>query len=492
MKLKIKKMDFATGRPVCMIHEKKAKEMSLHVGKRVLIKDKKRKIVSIVDTVEGIIKPDEIAVSNDIFEALNLKDNEIVEVELADKPNSINIIKKKLKGGILNKKEIEEIVRDIADNALTEIEVAFFVSAIYTKGMNLEETGNLTWAMVKSGNQMKLNGKIADKHSIGGIAGNRTTPLVVSICASKGLIIPKTSSRAITSAAGTTDVMETIAKVNFSINEIKKILKKTNACMVWGGALGLAPVDDKIIRIENIVHIDSTAQLLASILSKKISVGSKYVLIDIPYGISAKVSLNQAKKLKNKFMILGKKFNLKINAVLTNGNEPIGNGIGPVLEIKDVLKVLRRENPPKDLEEKALFLSGKLLELAEEAEKGKGYEVAKNILESGLAFKKFKEIIKAQKGKLNGFPKPKFSFTVHANRNLKLKHYDNKLLNRLARDAGCPEDKAAGIYLYKKKNDEVKKNEAIFTIYTVSKEKLIYAKRFFKKNQKEIIEIESR
>jgi AMP phosphorylase len=488
MKLKIKKLEFSTGRPVCMIHEKKAKEMSLHVGKRVLIKNKKKEIVSIVDTVAGIIQPEEIAVSEDILEFLNLKDKEIVEVEIADKPNSINLIKKKLKGKILNKQEIREIIEDIADNALTEIEVAFFVAAVYTKGMNLEETKFLTEAMVKSGNRMKLKGKVADKHSIGGIAGNRTTPIIVSICAAKGLIIPKTSSRAITSAAGTADVIETIAKVEFPIREIKRIIHKTNACMVWGGSLGLAPADDKIIKIENIVHIDSTAQLLASILSKKISVGSKYVLIDIPYGKSAKVSLKQAKKLKNKFLILGKKFNLKIEVVMTDGSEPIGNGIGPVLEIKDVLKVLKRENPPKDLEEKSLFLSGQLLELSGEAEKNKGYEIAKKILESGEAFEKFKEIMQEQKGKLSELPKSKFLYRVNAKSNLKIKHHNNKLLNQLARNAGCPEDKAAGIYLHKKKNDEIKKGETILTIHAVSKEKLKYAKKFFQKNKKEMIE----
>jgi len=274
---------------------------------------------------------------------------------------------------------------------------------------------------------------------------------------------------------------------------MKEIVLKTKGCIVWGGSLNLAPADDKIIRVERPLSIDAKSQLLASVMAKKASVSATHLLVDIPTGKGAKLpNRKKALELKNDFESLAKNMGIKVKVIITNGKEPIGNGIGPVLEIKDVLKVLRRENPPKDLEEKALFLSGKLLELAEEAEKGKGYEVAKNILESGLAFKKFKEIIKAQKGKLNGFPKPKFSFTVHANRNLKLKHYDNKLLNRLARDAGCPEDKAAGIYLYKKKNDEVKKNEAIFTIYTVSKEKLIYAKRFFKKNQKEIIEIESR
>src|SRR3989344_4752468 len=299
MKLIVKELKFLAGRPVCIIHEKTAKKMSLHVGERVSISKENKKIISIIDTIHTLLKQNQIAVSGEIIEQLELKNKEKVEVKIIEKPYSIALIKRKLKGEHLNKREIEEIISNIANNSLTEVEVAFFISAIYTKGMSLEEIKNLTSAMVKSGNRIKLKGIVVDKHSIGGVAGNRTTPIIVSICAAEGLVFPKTSSRAITSASGTADVIETIAKVDFSVREIKKIIKKTNACFVWGGALGLAPVDDKIIRIERIVNIDSTAQLLASILSKKISVGSKYVLIDIPFGNSAKVKRKKAEKLKN-------------------------------------------------------------------------------------------------------------------------------------------------------------------------------------------------
>ena len=487
MKLRVKKIKLLAGRPVCMIHEETAKKLSLHVGNRVSIEKNSKKIISIVDTVSKIINKNEIAVSEDIAENLNLKNKNIVNVRIIKAPYSIVLIKKKLNGGRLNKQEINEIIENIANNSLTETEIAFFVSAVYTKGMSLEETKNLTESMINAGNRLKLNGKIYDKHSIGGVAGNRTTPIVVSICSAAGLKIPKTSSRAITSASGTADVIETIAKVNFKIPEIKKIVNKTNACLVWGGALGLAPADDKIIKIENIVNIDSTSQLLASILSKKISVGSKYILIDIPYGNSGKVSKKEAIKLKRYFLQLGNKFDLHLEVVLTEGNEPIGNGIGPVLEMKEIIKVLKTDNPSKDLEEKSLFLAGKLLELSGER---KSYEKAKEILYSGKAFKKFNEIIKAQGGNINRLNKlkPKFSHNIKIKRKAKIKHIDNKLISRLARVAGCPEDKAAGIYIYKKKNQLANKNETILTIYAVSKEKLEQAVRFYKDNENKIVE----
>lgn len=488
MKLKVKRIELVTGKPVCMIHKKTAKKMSLHVGNRVLITDSSRKkIISVIDTVEGIIRPGEIAVSEEILEILDLNDGDIVEVRLIDRPKSVDYIRKKLEGHALSKAEINEIVNDIANNTLTEVDVAFFISAVYTHEMNIGETKNLIDAMVNSGNVLKLRGKICDKHCIGGIAGNRTTPIIVSICASAGLIMPKTSSRAITSAAGTSDSIETMARVDFKISEIKNIIKKTNACFVWGGALGLAPVDDKIIRVEKMENIDSTSQLLASILSKKISVGSRYIVIDIPFGKSAKVDKNQAQILRKKFLDLGRRFNLKISVALTDGNQPIGNGIGPVLEMNDTLKVLKQEDSPKDLEEKSILLASILLELSGKAVKGKGIEIARDILYSGKAFEKFKQIIKAQKGKIKILKPSNLFFDIISEKNSRITHLDNDLINKLARRAGCPEDKEAGVYIFKKKSDIVKKGEILLRIYATSNEKLEYAKKFFNDNRKRTI-----
>jgi len=466
MKLKIKILQFLAGRPVCMIHEKTAEELSLHVGDRVSITKDHKKIISIVDTATKILNKGEIAVSDEIIKHLHLKKGNQVDVEITSSPHTISLIKKKVKGTTLNKQEIQEIVKDISHNALTEVEIAFFISAIYNKGMTFNETRNLIKAMVENSKTIKLRGKIVDKHSIGGVAGNRTTPIVVPICAAAGLIFPKTSSRAITSAAGTADVVETLANVDFSIKQIKKIVHKTNACLVWGGGLGLVPVDSKIIKVERMIHIDSRAQMLASILSKKIAMDSEYILIDIPYGKSAKVSKSQAKKLKKDFLKLGKSFGLKITVVLTDGSEPIGNGIGPNLEMIDILKVLQGKEPPKDLEEKSIMLAAKILKIAG---KPKPEQLAKKILDSGRAFEKFQQIIKAQQGSIKKLHTGKFAHNIYVTKSTKIKHIDNRLLNTLARFAGCPKDKSAGIYLYKKANDKIKSKDKIMTIYAKSK-----------------------
>jgi putative thymidine phosphorylase len=331
------------------------------------------------------------------------------------------------------------------------------------------------------------NKKIADKHSIGGIAG-RTTPIIVSICAVAGLIIPKTSSRAITTPAGTADAMETIAEVDFTMDEIKRIVRKTNACIVWGGGLSMVPADEKIISIEKMLNIDPQSQLLASIMSKKLSVGSKYIVIHIPYGKTAKVNKTKALLLKKKFEYLAKYFKIKLKCILIENKGPIGNGIGPALEMADVIKVLRRENPCYKLEEISLKLSAELLELSGKAKKGKGIELARQILDSGKAFEKFREIVKAQKGNLDHFKfkLTKFQKDIFMKNTGRIIEIDNKKINLLARIAGCPTDKSAGLYLYKNVGDKLNKGDKILTVYAESKSRLREAIEFYK-NQKPII-----
>lgn len=484
MKLKVKILKLTAGRPVAILHKKTADKIGLNIDDRISLIKKNKKIITIIDIAKGILKKEEIAVSNEIVKYLGLKEDELIEISMAPHPESIDLIHKKLQCHPLSEEELKKIISDIVRNALTEPEIAYFVSSIYKCGMSIKETENLIKAIVNTGQRLSLKGKVADKHSIGGIAGNRTTPLVVSICSAAGLIIPKTSSRAITSAAGTADAIEAIANIEFSIPKLYKIIRKTKACMVWGGALGLAPADDKIIQIERLLNLDPESQLLASILSKKISIGSKYVLIDIPYGNSAKVSRRQGLHLKKEFEKLAHKFNIKLKCVLTNGSQPIGKGIGPILEIRDVLSVLK-QNPerPFDLEKKSLLLSGLLLEMTGKSKKGEGRKLAKEILSSGKAFKKFKEIIEAQKGSLSGkkLELGEFSEEIKSNKEGKIIEIDNKKINFLARILGCPTDKGSGIYLHKHKDFTVKRGCILMTFYAESEGKLKEALKLYKK-----------
>ncbi len=483
MKLKLRFFRLSAGKPIAFVHELDAEKIGLHTGDRIEVKSNGSKTIAIIDIVKDFIKKGEIALSQEIIKTLNINKTSSahVEIDFADFPESARIIQKKIDSKQYSKLELKEIMQDIVNNSLTEAEIAYFVSGVQHCGMSLNETKWLAEAILETGKKISWgNKKIADKHSIGGIPGNRTTPIIVSICAAAGVTMPKTSSRAITSAAGTADVIESIAKVDLSIPELKKVVKKTGACMVWGGSLGLAPADDKLIRIEKLLNLDPEPQLIASILAKKLAVGSKYILIDIPCGKGAKVSRHEAIKLKNKFVKIGGELGLTLKIVLTDGTEPIGNGIGPTLEIKDVLKVLERKNPPNDLENKSLKLAGLILEMLGKCDKGRGFIKAKQILNSGAAFKKFKEIISAQKGNLKNLGKAKFSRDIKSEKSGVIKEIENKSINYLARLAGCPLDKNSGIYLYKHKGDKIKKGETILTIYSESKHKLREALKFYK------------
>jgi AMP phosphorylase len=481
--LKVKSLNLSTGKPVAILHQSTAKKLFVFVGERVRIR-KNHSIVAILDIARNIIKEDEIVLSTEIMSELNIKEKDYVEVTVEQAPKTTRFILEKLKGEELSYEKIKSIVGDIVHNSLTEAEIAYFVSGVYINGMTDSEVADLTRSMVYFGKKLDIKEKVYDKHSIGGIAGNRTTPIIVSICAAAGIKIPKTSSRAITSAAGTADVIETIAKVEFPIEKIRQIVQKTNGCMVWGGALGLAPADDKIIQIEKLISLDPEAQLIASILAKKISVNAAGVLLDIPCGKSAKVKTKaEAAKLAKRFQKIARILKLNLKAVITDGSQPIGNGIGAVLEIKDVLSVLKQtKSRPLDLEKKALYLSSVLLEMAQKAKPGKGKKMAEEILKSGKALKKFSEIIKAQEGNIDKKLEPaKFSCIIKAGNSGKIKEIDNKKIAAVARAVDCPADKSAGLYLHVHLNDKVKKGNALLTIYANTSENLKFAKEIYDK-----------
>jgi AMP phosphorylase len=494
MKLKIRKFNWLAGRPVVLLNPKTASKLNVRPDERVSLNG--RKIYAVVDIFNNLISNEEIGISEELSVLLHKKNEDLIEVYPAALHKAGVLISNKLEGKELSKEEIKEIISEIVQNNLTESEIAYFLSAEKLIGMSFNEIVFLIQAMVESGKKLDFGNKIvADKHCIGGIAGNRTTPIVVSICASAGLLIPKTSSRAITSASGTADVVETIAKVEFSAEELKKIVEKTGACLVWGGSLGLAPSDDKIIHVERIINIDVESQLLASIMSKKISVGSNHILIDIPYGKETKVkNIQQAKRLGEKFRKIAKFFKLKLKTVYTNGEDPIGNGIGPVLEMLDVISVLKNEaNCSEKLKEKSLFLASQLLELCGHKNSMKE---AEEILFSGKAYQKFKEIINIQNGKeknsndfearISKLKTANLNRGIFAEKSGNIENIDNKMINNLARILGTPDNKSAGIFIHKN-SGVVKKGEKILTLYTESQAKLNEASSIIK--EKKPIEI---
>jgi len=484
VKLKVKNFNWLAGRPVVVLNDKSAKKMNVFVDDRVAISNSK-KVYAVVDIFPKLVRTNQIGLSQELSKILKLKNGATVEVSSSEISDASFLIKKKINGETLNQKELNYLISEIVHNNLTEAEIAFFTAAQKLNGMKFEETINLTKAMVKTGAKLKFKGKyVADKHCIGGVAGNRTTPIVVAICAAVGLTLPKTSSRAITSASGTADVIETISNVELSLKKIEKVVKKTGACLAWGGSLGLAPSDDKIIQLERLLNLDIEPQLLASIMSKKIAAGAKYILIDIPYGKGSKVkNVERAKSLGRKFERMGKKFKLKLKVVYTDGRQPVGNGVGPILEMQDILSVLQNlKETPQDLREKSLFLSTELIKLCGIKNARKKAEEA---LYSGKAYEKFKEIINAQNEKNNfdlkvkGLVLAKFKKVIRAKRDGKITAFSNSGINSLCRVLGTPETISAGCYLHKHLG-KIKKGEPLLTIYSESRSKLKDGLKFLK------------
>ena len=476
MELRVKRIDIDEDRPVVVLHEDDAKRLCAHPGGRVELRSGEKTAVAVVSISRRAVKPGEVGLFVDTYEEFD-GDVEFVNVLPTTEPRSVGYIRKKLDGKRLTSGEIYEIVMDILDDRLTLAEATAFVSACYIRGFNMEETVALTEAIVASGDVVEISkGPVLDKHCIGGVPNNRTTMLFVPIMASLGFYVPKTSSRAITSPAGTADTMEVLAPVNLSTDAVKEITENVGGVMVWGGGTRIAAADDRLISIRRPLALDPEGMLLASIMAKKRAVSSEYVIIDIPIGDEVKVSsIRRGEDLARGFVALGNRLGMQVKVVLTDGSAPIGRGVGPVLEARDVLSILYGGGP-EDLRRKGVELVAHMLEFVRGVPFEEGMRMAEEQLRSGAALRKMKEIIEAQGGDPDVGPEDlqpgKYSETIVAERDGVVGHISNKGVAELARAAGNPFSKKAGVYLHVERGSKVRKGDPLITIYSESKKLL--------------------
>jgi len=465
MKLRAKPLNLEVGgKTVVIMNVADVEALGLHALERVKLKNDGKELVAIVDVAKSFARRGEIITTNEINSFFRIRNGESISVTHEKDPESVFYIKKKVNGGMLEAGELKEIVRDTVERKLSDIELASFITALHIRGMSMEETEHLSRAMIRDGKKLVLKGTIVDKHSIGGIPGDKTSMVAVPIIAASGLVIPKTSSRAITSPSGTADRMEVLAPVEHTIEGIKKIVAKTGGCLVWGGALDLAPADDAFIQIEFPLKIDP--MLLPSILSKKKAVGANFVVIDIPTGRGAKIkTVGEAHELAEEFVKLGKRLDMTISCGITFGEQPLGYAIGPALEAREALQTLMGKGP-RDVVEKVSNIVGILFEMV-----GKGNaNNALGLLKSGKAERKFRQIIAEQ----GGNPKVKPSdieigektVDIVAEKEGRVLWIKNADIASIAKEAGAPKDKGAGILLHKKMGNKVRKGEKLFTIFS--------------------------
>jgi len=440
-----------------------------------------RHILASLNVVDSeLLAPGEAGLSNGAWQALGARDDDVVRVTHAPTIDSYSALRSKIYGHRLGASELEAVIGDIAAGRYSDVHLAAFLSACAGGRMDLQETIDLTLAMVKVGERLAWDrSPIADKHCIGGLPGNRTTPIVVSIATAAGLVMPKTSSRAITSPAGTADVMETLTNVALDLPAMRRVVEREGGCLVWGGALALSPADDLLIRVERPLDIDGDAQLVASVLSKKIAAGATHAVIDIPVGPTAKVRTEEdAARLQALLEAVAAACGLQLRVRRTRGGQPVGRGIGPALEARDVLAVLRgAAHAPVDLRMRALGLAGELLEFCGAATLGAGHSLAWRLLDSGAAWDKFQAICEAQGGLrepgVAGLRKP-----VLARRDGHISAIDNRRLSRLAKLLGAPGAPLAGLDLHVQLGEHVRAGMPLFTLHAQAPGELAYAEDY--------------
>lgn len=479
MKLKAKLMDLDAPEVLVVLTVADAGVLGVKENDRVRVEANKESATAVVTISDAYLNSGEICIIDETMRKLNLKEGDTVDVYYSVSPESVRSIRRKMDNEKLAPDEIRSIVQDIADSKLSRIEISAWLTALYINGMDISEIAAFTQSMVDTGDKIQFDRTpVYDFHSMGGVPGNKVTPIVVSIVASAGMMIPKTSSRAISSACGTSDFVETFCNVELDASELKRIAESTGGVLAWGGSQNIAPVDDIVIKVEHPLGINPRAQMLASILSKKVAIGATHLVMDIPTGAGTKVpTIEVARAYARDFMDLGEALGIHIECAITYADQPVGNAIGPILEARECISILEGAKHPSSVIEKSCDIAGIILEMGGYTN---GSVKAREILDSGDAFKKFREIVAAQGGnpalKSTDMVPGKYTHDIISTSSGYVHNINNKDIVSVAKASGAPSDKGAGILLYKKKGQRVEVGDLLFQIYADNEAKLSRAK----------------
>ncbi len=417
----------------------------------------------------GSLAADEIGLSRQAFEDLALPEGVPIQIRRTPAPDSRAALRAKIQGEALSQAQYAMLLSDIVEGRYADSEVAAFLVAA-TRSLTDDEVLALARVRASFTERMAWGEPIvADKHSMGGIPGSRITLIVIPIVAAHGLAIPKTSSRAITSAAGTADAMETVAKVDLDFAGLRRVVEQARGCIAWNGRLNHSALDDVMNTITRPLGIDSNRWSVASILSKKLSAGATHVIVDLPFGPQAKLTTQgEAQALAHLFERVGMGLGLTVEAHATDGATPIGRGIGPALEVRDCLMVLDGDpQAPRDLAAKALFFASRIL--AWDPAVGTveaGLARARSLLASGAARAAFERIVDAQGRRPDPIRPGPLTQPIRAPRGGRITAMNIYQIAGVARRAGAPLDKGAGIDLLRLQGDGVAAGETLYVIYS--------------------------
>ncbi|WP_172327860.1 phosphonate metabolism protein/1,5-bisphosphokinase (PRPP-forming) PhnN [Mangrovicoccus sp. HB161399] len=403
--------------------------------------------------------------------ALDISADPGLELRPAPSPESREVLRRKIGGGELSGADFELVIGDMVGGRYSQAELAgFLVSA--AASLSTPEVVSLARSRAARTENVRWDAPVVvDKHSMGGIPGNRISPIIIPIVAAAGLIMPKTSSRAITSASGTADAMEVLARVDLSPDELRRAVGEAGGCIAWNGNLTHSPVDDVMNAINRPLGLKSARLDVSSILSKKLAAGSTHVLIDMPVGPEAKTrDRAEAAELEALFRTVAAELGMSARVMAVDGTGPVGRGIGPSLEMRDVLAVLgNAPGAPADLREKALLYAGTILDWADPDATQSGMDRARRLLADGSAAARFERILDAQGRVPGGLPAPApLTREIAAERDFRLEGFGIKIVSAIARAAGAPLVPTAGVDLLCGPGEEVAAGQPLLRIHAAT------------------------
>ena len=410
---------------------------------------------------------------------------------------AVDIIARKRDGMALNAEEIDFFVQGFTEGAIPDYQVAAWLMAILLRGMDRQETIDLTMSMARSGDQLNLQDIapfVVDKHSTGGV-GDKTTLVVAPLVAAAGVCVGKMSGRGLGFTGGTLDKLESIPGYRADLTEGEFRAQLASVGIVVTGQSGdLAPADGKLYALRDVTATVSSLPLIASsIMSKKIAAGANGIVLDVKVGHGAFMrSEEDATALANLMVDIGKRVGRRVRAVISDMNQPLGHAVGNALELAEALDTLQGRGPT-DFREHCLNVAVQMMQLTGETQAQDEAEVRAqltDLLNGRQAFSKFREWIAAQQGDLQSvddprlLPAARFERIIPAPRsgyiasvNAREVGLTSMLLGGGRAKKGDQIDHAVGIVLHAKVGDHVKDGQPLLTIHANDEAKVAGARQ---------------
>lgn len=477
MELIADRYDIDLPEPTVLLNAEDCTLMGVDDGDRVRVNGG-RSFVAIVNVSRTLVGRGTVFLTDKVLRACSVRPGDRVDVTSSTGPDSVRNIREKMDGKTVTEEQLRELVSDVMGGRLSRLEVSSWLTALYIRGMGIDEIASYARVMASTGRQLDFGERrVFDFHSFGGVPGNKITPIVVSIVASEGLLIPKLSSRAISSPSGTADFVETFCRVDLDSDEVASITDSVGGVFSWTGATDISPAGDAFITVQRPLGIDPRPQMLASIISKKLAAGCTDLVMDIPMGAGTKVpTIDMANSYARDLMDLGEVLGINVECAVTYADQPLGHAVGPGLEARECIETLEKGDVHTDVADKACVCAGMILEMAGIPA---GAARAREILSSGRALEKFREIVSAQGGKSgissDDIPLGGFVSEIVADRSGFVSSISNKAVVAVAKAAGAPSDHGAGVVIHKKRGAKVSKGDVILTVYAETEEKLQHA-----------------